>query len=144
MVVHPYMGPVPAMFYPLFQLVDYTVHSWDVREGTGVPHAIDGDAADLLVPVIFILWQATADTAAVDVPYTVGVRTSGRNGSEMRLDVTSDGLQFAPGSIDDCAAILEFDPASFVLTAYGRMNGGTVRSGDRELAGRFRSLFFPI
>jgi len=144
MVGHPYMGPVPAMFYPMFQLVDYAVHAWDVREGTGKPHAINGDAADLLVPVIFILWQATMDASSVATPYTVGVRTSGRNGGEMRLDVAADGMQFAPGPVDDCAAVLEFDPATLVLTAYGRVNGGTVRGGDPGLVGDFRTLFFPI
>jgi hypothetical protein len=30
-----------------------------------------------------------------------------------------------------------------VLTAYGRINTGTVR-GESEVAARFRSLFFPI
>ncbi len=39
--------------------------------------------------------------------------------------------------------MLEFDPATLVLTRYARLNGGTVR-GDQELAGRFRDLFFPI
>ena len=62
-VSHPYMGPLPAMFYPMFQLVDYAVHSWDIREGMGQPHALSGDATDLLVPIIYILWQATADTS---------------------------------------------------------------------------------
>lgn len=142
-VSHPYMGPLPAMCYPMFQLVDYAVHGWDIRQGIGEPHGLSGDAADLLVPLIFILWQATADTAAVETPYTVGVRTSGRNGGEMRLEVARDGLQFAPGDIDDCPAILEFDPASLVLTGYGRINAGTVR-GDRAIAARLRNTFFPI
>jgi uncharacterized protein (TIGR03083 family) len=142
-VSHPYMGPIPAMFYPMFQMVDYSVHTWDIREGMGEPHGLSGDAADLLVPIIFILWQATADTSAVTAPYSVGVRTSGRNGGDMRLDVSSDGVQFAPGPIDDCGAIIEFDPATLVLTGYGRVNGGTVR-GDRQVASNFRSLFFPI
>jgi hypothetical protein len=57
--------------------------------------------------------------------------------------VSSEGVQFAPGDIDDCAAILEFDPATLVLTGYARMNGGTAR-GDEQLAGKFRDLFFPI
>jgi uncharacterized protein (TIGR03083 family) len=143
MVPHSYMGPLPAMFYPMFQLVDYAVHSWDIRQGSGDPHAMSGDAADLLVPVIFILWQATADVSNVEQPYTIGVRTSGRNGGDMRVAVTPEGVQFEPGDLDGCDAILEFDPATLVLTGYARMNGGTVR-GDRELAGRFRGLFFPI
>jgi uncharacterized protein (TIGR03083 family) len=143
MVPHTYMGPLPAMFYPVFQLVDYAVHAWDIRQGIGDPHVMSGDAADLLVPVIFILWQATADVSGVGQPYTVGVRTTGRNGGDIRVAVSSEGVQFEPGDLDDCDAILEFDPATLVLTGYARMNGGTVR-GDRELAGSFRSLFFPI
>lgn len=143
MVPHKYMGPLPAMFYPMFQLVDYAVHGWDIREGTDNAHALSGDAADLLVPVIFVLWQATADVGAVDRSYTVGVRTSGNNGGDMRVDVSPDGVQFAPGDTGGCPAVLEFDPATLVLTGYARMNGGTAR-GDQELAGRFRGLFFPI
>jgi hypothetical protein len=27
------MGPLPAMFFPMFQIVDYEVHGWDIREG---------------------------------------------------------------------------------------------------------------
>ena len=39
--------------------------------------------------------------------------------------------------------VLEFDPASCILTAYGRINGGTVR-GDTALADRFLNLCFRI
>ncbi len=143
MVPHKYMGPLPVMFYPMFQIVDYAVHGWDIREGIREPHAMSGDAADLLVPVIFVLWSATADVSRVDRPYSVGVRTTGHNGGDVRADVSSEGVQFAPGDIDDCPAILEFDPATLVLTGYARMNGGTAR-GDEELAGKFRDLFFAI
>jgi uncharacterized protein (TIGR03083 family) len=143
MVPHKFMGPLPVMFYPMFQIVDYAVHGWDIREGMREPHAMSGDAADLLVPVIFVLWSATADVSGVDRPYSVGVRTTGHNGGDMRADVSSEGVQFAPGDIDDCPAILEFDPATLVLTGYARMNGGTAR-GDEELAGKFRDLFFAI
>jgi uncharacterized protein (TIGR03083 family) len=34
-VTHKYMGPVPAFFYAAGQLMDYGVHSWDIRQGTG-------------------------------------------------------------------------------------------------------------
>ncbi len=143
MVPHPFMGPVPALFYPEFQLVDYAVHAWDIRQGTGRPHGLSGDSADLLAPVIPILWQATADTSAVTAPYSIGIRTSGRNGGDTRAEVSSEGVTFSPGSIDGCAAVIEFDPATFVLAGFGRINGGTVR-GDRQLASDFRSLFFVI
>lgn len=138
-----YMGPLPAMIIAAGMLGGSTVHGWDIRQGLGAPHAIAGDAADLLVPFVFLLWWATADTTAVDVPYAIGIRTTGPNGGDTRFDVTDQGLQFAPGNIDTLPAILEFDPATLLLTAFGRINGGTVR-GDQQLATNFRSLFVSI
>ena len=138
-----YMGPLPAMIIVEGILGGYTVHVWDVREGLGARHAIAGDAADLLVPFVYLLWGATADTTSVDSPYAIGIRTTGQNGGDTRFDVSDEGLRFAPGEIDECQATLEFDPATLVLTAYGRVNAGTAR-GDRELATSFRSLFVSI
>lgn len=142
MVPHKYMGPLPAFFYPAFQLLDYAVHSWDIRQGTGEAHAMDGDAADLLVPVCFVYWQATADCASCE-PFALGVRVSGNNAGETRLSITPDGISAEPGDVSDLPIVLEFDPASFVLTATGRINGGTAR-GDVRLAERFCNLFFRI
>ena len=59
MVPHFYMGPVPAFIYAAGQLMDYGVHTWDIKQGTGQAHGISGDAADLLVPFMFIIWQST-------------------------------------------------------------------------------------
>ena len=33
MVTHAYMGPVPAFFFAAGQLMDYGVHTWDLRGG---------------------------------------------------------------------------------------------------------------
>jgi uncharacterized protein (TIGR03083 family) len=141
-VPHKYMGPLPAFFYPVAQLVDYTVHSWDIRQGAGRAHAMDGDAADLLVPFCFIVWQSTADCSGVE-PFSLGVRLTGNNGGDTRASITPDGLTLEPGDVSDLPLVLEFDPASFVLTAMGRINGGTAR-GDVSLAARFCNLFFRI
>jgi hypothetical protein len=40
-------------------------------------------------------------------------------------------------------AVIEFDPGSFVLTAFGRSNSGTVR-GDAAVGERFLNSFFRI
>jgi uncharacterized protein (TIGR03083 family) len=144
MVPHKYMGPLPACFYPIFQVVDYTVHGWDIPQGTQRGHAMRGDSADLLVPLCFVLWQSTAVVPPDTSPYSLGVRiTSGHNAGDTRVDVSPDGLALEPGPIDDLPVTIEFDPASFVLTAYGRVNGGTTR-GDSDAANRFLSLFFRI
>jgi uncharacterized protein (TIGR03083 family) len=144
LVPHKYMGPLPAFFYPAFQLMDYGVHSWDIRQGTGRAHGLHGDAADLLVPFMFILWQATARIPA-DAPATqLGVRiTSGHNAGTWRVGTGPDGMTFETGDVDDLATVLEFDPGSFVLTAFGRSNSGTIR-GDAAIAEQYLNLFFRI
>lgn len=144
MVPHGFMGPLPACFYPVFQLIDYTVHSWDIGQGTGQPHGISGDAADLLVPLCFIYWQATCRPGTDAEPVDIGVRvTSGANAGDTRVRVGPEGLAYEAGSVADLAAVVEFDPASLLLSVTGRFNGGTTR-GDRAVADRFRRLFFKI
>jgi uncharacterized protein (TIGR03083 family) len=143
-VPHKYMGPLPAFFYPVFQLVDYTVHSWDIREGTGQPHALESRSADLLVPLCFVLWQATHVVAPDAGQMELGIRiVSGENAGETRIACGPEGLSWSAEPVDGLAAVIDFDPASFVLTAYGRMNAGTVH-GDQELAQQFLGGFFRI
>jgi len=57
--------------------------------------------------------------------------------------VSPEGLTYSADPIDDLPTVIEFDPASFVLTAYGRMNAGTIH-GDRELGHEFLAGFFRI
>ena len=89
------------------------------------------------------MWQSTAEVDPATEPFDIGIRITGRNGGDTRGRVTPEGLTLEPGAIDDVPLLLEFDPASFVLTAYGRFNGGTFR-GDRSLSDRFLNLFFRI
>jgi uncharacterized protein (TIGR03083 family) len=142
-VPHAYMGPVPAFVYAGGQLMDYGVHTWDIRQGGGRAHALSADAADLLVPFMFIIWQSTIRPDADLSPFSIGIRVSGRNGGDTRVSIGDGGMSYEPGSIDDLPAMLEFDPGSMVLTAFGRVNGGTA-SGDTALADRFLNLFFRI
>jgi hypothetical protein len=138
------MGPVPAFFYPAFQLMDYGIHSWDIREGTGREHGLHSDVADLLTPFMFGIWAGTMRATSEIEPFDVGVRVlSGPNAGDTRITVSSDGMTYEQGKISDLPAVIEFDPGSFVLTAFGRFNGGTVR-GDKDLANRFLGMFFRI
>jgi len=142
-VTHKYMGPLPAFFYPVFQLMDYGVHGWDIRQGAGNGHALAADTADLLVPFMFILWQATTRVPEATPPATVGVRVSSRNAGEYRVTVSPDGLSYEKGQAGGLPTVLEFDPGSLVLTAFGRANAGTV-TGDRAAAEAFLNAFFRI
>jgi uncharacterized protein (TIGR03083 family) len=143
MVPHAYMGSVPAFVYAGGQLMDYGVHTWDIRQGSGRAHALSADAADLLVPFMFIIWQSTVRPDADLTPFSIGIRVSGRNAGDTRVSIGEGGMSYEPGNIDDLPAMLEFDPGSMVLTAFGRVNGGTA-SGDTALADRFLNLFFRI
>jgi len=144
MVTHSFMGPVPAFIYAAGQLMDYGVHTWDIEQGTGAAHAISGDAADLLVPFMFVIWQYTIRPDADLSPFSIGIKvTSGQNAGGYRVSISDQGMAYEPGSVDDLPAVIEFDAGSLVLTAFGRMNAGTVR-GDATLANRFLNLFFRI
>jgi uncharacterized protein (TIGR03083 family) len=141
MVSHFYMGPLPSFFYPAFQLMDYGVHSWDVRQGTGRAHGLTGAVGDLLTPFMFVLWKYTVK--AEPEQCELGVRiTSGPNAGDTRVSVGPDGMDYEPGDVSGLP-VIEFDPGSFVLTAFGRTNAGTIR-GDRELCHRYLNLFFRI
>lgn len=144
-VPHYYMGPVPAFFYAGFQLMDYGVHSWDVRQGTGRAHGLSGEAADLLTPFMFGIWQGTTTPDPAAEPFQLGIRiTSGPNAGDTLVSVDPEGMSYESGAaVPDGVTTIEFDPGSFVLTAFGRSNAGTIR-GDRALADRFLNQFFRI
>lgn len=142
-VPHFYMGPLPAFFYPAFQLMDYGVHSWDVRQGTGRAHALSGEAADLLTPFMFVLWQYTSHPVPAGEECEIGIRvTTGPNAGETRISLSTEGFAYSAGPVDDLT-VVELDPGSFVLTAFGRCNAGTVR-GDPRVADRLLNTFFRI
>jgi uncharacterized protein (TIGR03083 family) len=143
-VTHKYMGPLPAFIYPVFQLMDYGVHSWDIRQGTGRAHGLRSETADLLVPFMFILWQATAAPAADAEACEIGIRVSGgNNAGSWRISVGPDGFSYATGDVSDLPAVIEFDPGSLVLTAFGRSNSGTIY-GDVAVAEQYLNAFFRI
>jgi uncharacterized protein (TIGR03083 family) len=140
-VRHLYLGPLPAYFYPVFQLMDYAVHGWDIRQGAGRAHGLAGDAADLLAPFMFILWQAGAQIPADTRAYAVGVRVLGGNAAaDYLVSIAPDGLSYAQQDVSGQPAVIEFDAGSLVLTAFGRVNAGTIR-GHRALAEAFLNSF---
>jgi uncharacterized protein (TIGR03083 family) len=142
-VPHAYMGPIPAFVYAGGQLMDYGVHSWDIREGTGRAHALPADTADLLAPFMFIIWQSTVRASADLSPFDIGITVTGRNAGSYRVSISEKGMAYEPGDVDGLPAVIDFDAGSLVLTAFGRINGGSAR-GDLTLAERFLNLFYRI
>jgi uncharacterized protein (TIGR03083 family) len=147
-VMHPYMGPLPTLFYPAFHVMDYGVHTWDIRWGLGEKDArLDERTAGVLVPyMILALLPSTVDQeAAKDIDITVGIVVDGEWGGKWRVTV-KDGKFTSEGTtnLDDVQATFHFkDPSDFVLTAFQRFPGGEA-SGDPKVIEEFRNLFFRI
>jgi uncharacterized protein (TIGR03083 family) len=144
MIPHVYMGPLPTMIYPAFQLIDYSVHTWDMRAGLGKMQPLSDDAANTLIPYMFIVLQNTVDAeAAKGFNASWGVRISGDAGGSWKLDLTDGALTYKEASVADCPVVFNFNPNDWVLTAYQRFPGGAA-IGDRQLAYKIRRLFFKI
>jgi len=144
LVPHVYMGPLPAFFYPVWQLVDYSVHSWDIRAGLGDMQPLSNDAATTLIPIMFIVLQNTVDAEqAKGFDATWGVRVSGDQGGTWKLQLKDGKLTYEEASVAGCPVVFNFDPNDWILTAYQRFPGGAA-IGDRALAYRIRRLFFKI
>ncbi len=146
-VTHPYMGPLPTLFYPAFHVMDYGVHTWDMEWGLGKKGVkLDERTAGVLVPYMFILMQSTVDEAsAKGVDAEVGIVIDGEWGGQWRVTVRDGKFTYAPAeSLGGTQAIFHFKDASdFVLTTFQRIEGGEA-SGDPKIIDQFRHLFFRI
>ncbi len=145
LVPHVFMGPLPALFYPVFQLIDYSVHSWDLQQTLGKPAPLTDLSAAVLTPFMFILWQYTVEQSrAAGHKVDCCIKVTGEHGGAW--DVTVDNGAFSQQPSTGASApqaTLTFSPSDFVLTAYQRFDGGS-DEGDSAAAGLFRKLFFKI
>ncbi len=147
MVTHPYMGPLPTFFYPAFHVMDYGVHTWDMKWGLGDKTGkLDERTAGVLVPYMFILMQYTVDEkSAQGVDATIGVKVDGEWGGQWRVRVKDGTFSYEPAeNLDGVQAIFHFThPSDFALTAFQRFPGGET-SGDPKVIDQIRHLFFRI
>ena len=147
LITHPFMGPLPTLFYPAFHVMDYGVHTWDMRWGLGEKdRKLDESTAGVLVP--FMLYALLPNTVVaksaegVDIVY--GIEVTGEWGGKWRATVKDGKFEAKPtDNFDDCQAVFTFDPSDFVLTAFQRFQGGEAR-GDPEVIRKVRNLFFTI
>jgi uncharacterized protein (TIGR03083 family) len=147
LVPHAYMGPLPTLFYFSFQIMDYGVHTWDIRYGLGdTLGVLEERTAGVLVPYMFVLMSATVDgPSAAGLSATYGIEVSGEWGGKWRVDVADGAFTYAPEEQDlhGCQALFQFDPSDFVLSSFLRFPGGAA-SGDPDVIERVRHMFFRI
>ena len=145
LVTHPYMGPVPAGFYPAFHIMDYGIHPYDIEYGLGDKLAeIDEASAGILIPYCFIIMQYTVDQgSAKGVDAVYGIDVSGGWGGKWRATVKDGQWSAVPETSDfkGCDAVFRYTPSDFVLTVFGRFPGGSA-TGDPEVIEKVRGLFF--
>ena len=143
-VAHKYMGPLPACFYAGFQLIDYAIHSWDIKSGLGRDEPLSDDAAITLIPFMLIVIQYTVDAQRAEgFKCSFGIEIEGSGGGSWKVDVDGTTVTIAEGSTEGSDTVFEFDPNDFVLSTYQRKRGGKAR-GDQDLAERVRDLLFKI
>jgi uncharacterized protein (TIGR03083 family) len=144
MVSHVYMGPLPACFFAGFQLIDYSIHAWDIKVGLGRDEPLSDEAAITLIPFMLLVIQYTVDAAqAEDLKCSFGIEISGPGGGSWRVSVDGTTVSYAEGPTDGCQTIFNFTPNEFVLSTYQRQRSGTA-TGDLVLAERLRDLLFKI
>jgi uncharacterized protein (TIGR03083 family) len=143
-VPHVYMGPLPAYFYAAFQLIDYSIHSWDIKAGLGRDEPLSEAAAVTLIPFMLIVIQYTVDAErAAGLNTRFGIDITGPGGGKWCVNVDGTSVAFEEGTTEGCPVVFTFKPSEFVLNTYQRMRGGTL-SGDSALGERVRDLLFKI
>jgi uncharacterized protein (TIGR03083 family) len=143
-VPHVYMGPLPAYFYAAFQLIDYSIHSWDIKAGLGREEPLSDAAAVTLIPFMFIVLQYTVDEeASRELKAKFGIQINGPGGGTWCVNVDGTTLSYEEGATEGCQTVFGYEPSDFVLSVYQRKRGGSV-SGDTALAERIRDLLFKI
>ena len=138
------MGPLPAYFFAAFQLIDYSIHSWDIKSGLGRDEPLSDAAAVTLIPFMLIVIQYTVDAQhAADLKTRFGIEITGPGGGTWCIDVDGTSVAYAEGRHRRLSDRLHLQPSDFVLSTYQRMRGGAV-SGDAGIGERVRDLLFKI
>ena len=148
MVTHPYMGALPTFFYPAFHVMDYGVHTWDIRYGLGEKtRELEERTAGVLIPyMLFALLPSTVSAPSakgVDVEY--GIEVTGEWGGKWRATLKDGKFEAKPesGNFEGCDAIIVYDPSDFVLSSFQRFPGGAAR-GDYQVINKVRNVFYTI
>jgi hypothetical protein len=141
------MGPLPTLFYPVFHVMDYGVHTWDMRWGLGEKQAsLDERTAGVLVPFMLILYSATVEPQSAEgVDVTYGIEVDGEYGGKWKARVR-DG-KFESEQTNDLSGVqatFHYDNASdFVLSAFQREDLSKA-TGDPQVISKVRNLYFTI
>jgi hypothetical protein len=104
-VTHPYMEPLPAKFFAIFQL--YYRCAVGIRQGTGAS-GLGGDSARP-ARAADVRSRRRPPGVVGDRPFSSRHSVTGVNGCDMRINVSSEGCS-TRRAIGDLPATIDFDP----------------------------------
>ena len=113
------MGPLPTLFYPAFHVMDYGVHTWDIRYGLGEKtRKLDERTAGVLIPyMLFALLPSTVDAPIGHRAWTwsTASRLSGEWGGKWRATVKDCKFEAKPepGNFEGLRRYLQLRPVRF-------------------------------
>src|SRR6266851_4321833 len=100
-VTHTFMGPLPAYFFAAFQLLDYSLHSWDIKAGLGRDEPLSDAAAVTLIPFMLIVIQYTVDAQrAADLKTKFGIEITAPGGGTWCIDVDGTSVSIEEGTTE--------------------------------------------
>lgn len=144
LVPHRWVGPVPAYLMVAFQLIDYSLHNWDLRKTLGKPAFVDEPSSDLLVPFLFSLMQITVlPDLAEGADLTIGIQFTAPRREEWTVRIVGGAFTFEFGAPENPDATFSFTTPEFSLDVYQRVRGG-IANGDPDAIAQFRKMFFTI
>ena len=146
-VTHVFMGPLPLLFFPSFQIIDYGIHSWDMRWGLGDHNAkLAQRTAGILIPFMFIVIQNTVNQSTAEgFDASYGIVVDGDWGGKWKVTVQNGQLSYAPvEDLSGLPAVFHYrDESDFVLEIYGRIDAAEA-TGDPAVIDKVRHLYFAI
>ena len=145
LIPHRYAGPFPAFAMAVFQLIDYAVHSWDVRVATGGDDGIDYETTQPLVPFSFMVYTFLFDAskaAGNDVTLQYDVLHPDGDVEPWTVAVRDGQLHVVPGAPEAPEATVRVSPTDLLLRVF-RQRSCPV-TGDEGAVARFDKLLGSV
>jgi len=145
MLPHRYGGPLPAFVLAVFQLIDYAVHSWDIRIAAGDSDDLADDTTQTLVPFTLTVYNFLFDPSAAgstDVTLQYDITHPDGEVEPWTVAVQGGQLVIAPGAPERPEATLRLTPAELLLRVFRQRSCAV--SGDEEAVARFDKLLGTV
>jgi uncharacterized protein (TIGR03083 family) len=145
LIPHRYGGPLPPFVMAVFQLIDYAVHSWDVRVATGGDDGISYETSQPLVPFAFTVYNFLFDAAKAagqDVTLQYDVEHPDGSLEPWTVAIQQGQLVVAPGAPEGPEAVLRLTPTELLLRVFRQQSCAV--SGDEDAAIRFDKVLGTV